>query len=178
MSILCNIIEIIYQLASLLMIVVIIYFGFWIRNTIFCSVIRIIVIVHNVVTCKKNKRSDWHALKIIKCVSKLMGWNECWYRTQNEIIQLTLYSKCIYCLCHYFHWQDIEFSRLLIMFYYSFAGNTISNVIFIIPSLLMLGIGTIEGHEERFQWCHFSVFSKSCLYRSHQIHSFCRKYCT
>ncbi|XP_062567585.1 alkaline ceramidase 3-like isoform X2 [Saccostrea cucullata] len=37
--------------------------------------------------------------------------------------------------------------------------NTISNVIFIIPSLLMLGIGTIEGHEERFQWCHFSVFT-------------------
>uniref|UniRef100_A0A8W8IJK5 ceramidase n=1 Tax=Magallana gigas TaxID=29159 RepID=A0A8W8IJK5_MAGGI len=23
----------------------------------------------------------------------------------------------------------------------------------------MLGIGTIEGHEERFQWCHFSVFT-------------------
>lgn len=40
------------------------------------------------------------------------------------------------------------------------VGNTISNVIFIVPSLLMLGIGTIEGHEERFQWCHFSVFSK------------------
>nr|XP_034329749.1 alkaline ceramidase 3 isoform X2 [Crassostrea gigas] len=38
-------------------------------------------------------------------------------------------------------------------------GNTISNVIFIVPSLLMLGIGTIEGHEERFQWCHFSVFT-------------------
>lgn len=37
--------------------------------------------------------------------------------------------------------------------------NTISNVIFIVPSLLMLGIGTIEGHEERFQWCHFSVFT-------------------
>ena len=40
-----------------------------------------------------------------------------------------------------------------------FAGNTISNLIFIIPSLAGLYFAFIDHMEYRYKWCNASVFS-------------------
>ena len=40
-----------------------------------------------------------------------------------------------------------------------FSGNTISNVIFIIPSLAALYFAFIDHMECRYKWCNASVFS-------------------
>ncbi|KAK3094993.1 hypothetical protein FSP39_008837 [Pinctada imbricata] len=42
--------------------------------------------------------------------------------------------------------------------------NTLSNIFFIIPSILMFYIAVIERHEDRYIWCHISVFSKFVIH--------------